>query len=136
VHVHPIQFKLYDGFVPQCLMVTSASEFTTNFCGVRVFQFLDFCVMFCRSLFVLLSFFFWLFIVLSVFCPSLINGFWLPLRYLQTFSHCVVHVHPIQFKLYDGFVPQCLLQVYRFWDVYPIRLGVIDQFVISFVEIP
>jgi hypothetical protein len=45
------------------------------FIGVRVSRCLVFCVMFCRSLFVLLSFYIW---------PFCIYGFWLPLWYLQT----------------------------------------------------
>jgi hypothetical protein len=47
------------------------------FSGVRVSRSLVFCVMFCRSLFVLLSF------VYCVVCPS-IYGFRLPRWYLQT----------------------------------------------------
>ena len=41
-----------------------------QFSGVRVAQILVSCVIFCRSLFVLLSFFFW---------PSYCSSFWLPL---------------------------------------------------------
>ena len=48
------------------------------FSGVRVPWSLVFCVMFCRSLLVLLSFFH------CVFFPSSIYGFWLPLWYFQT----------------------------------------------------
>ena len=74
------------------------------FSGVRVTQSLVLCVMFWRSLLVLLSFFFWLCWCLSfdlrflitlvsdypsgsvgyVGVCSSIYGFWLPLRYLQT----------------------------------------------------
>jgi hypothetical protein len=44
---------------------------------------LAFCVVFCRSLFVLLSFFFW---SLYITCPSIhVYGFWLSLWHLQTF---------------------------------------------------
>ena len=56
---------------------SGAPEFTPVFSGFRVAQFFVFCVMFCRLLFVLLSFF-W-FIVLS----SSIYRLWLPLWYLQ-----------------------------------------------------
>ena len=38
---------------------SGASEFTPVLSGVRVTRFLVFCVMFCRSLFALLNFFFW-----------------------------------------------------------------------------
>ena len=47
------------------------------FSGVRVARSLIFCVVYCRWLFVLLSFFFW-----PLCCP-LIYGFWLPLWDLQ-----------------------------------------------------
>ena len=47
--------------------------------GVRVALYLVFCIVFCRSMFVLLSIFFSHFVV----CPS-IYGIWLPLWYLQT----------------------------------------------------
>jgi hypothetical protein len=43
--------------------------------------------MFCRSLFVLLYFFFWPLVV----CSSSIYGFWLPLWYLQTLLSQVLH---------------------------------------------
>ena len=46
--------------------------------GVRVVRSSIFCVMFCRSLFVLLSFFYW-----SLHCLSY-YGFWLSLCFLQT----------------------------------------------------
>ena len=67
-----------------------APEFTPNFSGVRVARSLVFCVVFCRSLFVLISPF--LIIVLSVLlsfdhcvvCPSSVYRFWLPLCFLQT----------------------------------------------------
>jgi len=48
------------------------------FRGFRVTRSSVLYVMFCRSLFVLLFFFFW-----SLYCLS-ICGFWLPLIYLQT----------------------------------------------------
>ena len=48
-------------------------EFTPVFSGIRDAQSLVFCVMFCRSLFVLLSFFFWSFD--CIVCPSSIYGF-------------------------------------------------------------
>ena len=50
------------------------------FSWVRVARSLVFCVMLCRSLFVLLSF---CFVGHCVVCPSLIYGFWLYLWYLQ-----------------------------------------------------
>jgi hypothetical protein len=61
--------------------LSGAPTFTSSFSGVSATQSLVSCVVFCRSLLVLLSFFFDHCIV----CPSLIGGFWLPLWYLQTF---------------------------------------------------
>jgi len=58
----------------------TADQFILFLCGIHVARSLVFCVLFCRSLFVLLSFYIGHFIV----CPS-IYGFWLPLWYLQTF---------------------------------------------------
>ena len=49
------------------------------FSGVRVTRSLVFCVVLCRSLFVLLYFFFWYCAV----CSSSIYGLWLPLWYLH-----------------------------------------------------
>ena len=49
--------------------LSEAPEFTPIFSGVRVVQFLAFCVKLCRSLFVLLSFFFW-----SLYCLSFESG--------------------------------------------------------------
>ena len=54
------------------------------FSGVDVARALVFCVVFCRSSFVLLSFFFWL-LCYSVVCQTSIYGFWLQLWHLQTF---------------------------------------------------
>ena len=51
------------------------------FSWVRVAQFLVFCVVCCRLLFVLLSFFFWP----LYSCRSSLYGFWLSIRYLQIF---------------------------------------------------
>jgi hypothetical protein len=53
-------------------------EFIHGFCGVRISRSLAFCIVFCRSLFVLFSFLFWPCVV----CPSLIYGLWLSLWYL------------------------------------------------------
>ena len=58
---------------------SGASEFTPVFSEVRVVRSLVLCVVFCRSLFVLLSFFFWSLCCLSFF------GFWLPLWCFQIF---------------------------------------------------
>jgi hypothetical protein len=55
-----------------------------GFSGVDVARSLVFCVMFCRSSFVLLSFFFWL-LCYSVVCQTSVYGFWLQLWHLQTF---------------------------------------------------
>ena len=80
---------------------------TPVFSVVRVARSLVFCVMFCRSLFVLLLFFYWSLHCLSFFdlrllvtplvscghcivCYSSNYGFWLPLWYLQTFDHYIV----------------------------------------------
>ena len=54
---------------------SGAPEYTPGFSGIRATKFLVLCVMFCRSLFILLSFFFWLllFVLLLltiVVCPS------------------------------------------------------------------
>ena len=65
-----------------------------EFSGVRIARSLVFCVVFSRSLFVLVSFVFWPLYCLSFFhlsfdhcivCPFSIYGFWLSLWYLQTF---------------------------------------------------
>ena len=48
-------------------------EFTTGYLGVRVTRTLVFCVMFCRSLFVLLSSFFWPLCCLSFDLRNLIT---------------------------------------------------------------
>jgi hypothetical protein len=59
---------------------SGSSEFTPVFSKVRVVRSLVLCVVFCRSLFVLLSFFFWSLCCLSFF------GFWLfPSRCFQAF---------------------------------------------------
>jgi hypothetical protein len=46
---------------------SGAPEFTPVFSGVRVARSLLFCIMFCRSLFIRLYFFFWPFCCLSFF---------------------------------------------------------------------
>ena len=56
---------------------SGAPEFTPDVRGFRAAQSLVFCVVFCRSLFVLLSFSFW------PLC-FLIYRFWIPLWYLQS----------------------------------------------------
>ena len=78
---------------------SGAPEFTLGFSRICVARSFIFCVMFCKSLFILLSFFFWslccraffdsrLLITSLVSCgqcvvwPSSIHGFWLPLWYL------------------------------------------------------
>ena len=58
--------------------LSGAQELTSGCGGVHVAWPLVFCVMFWRSLFVLLSY------GHCVVCPSSIYGFWLPLWYLQT----------------------------------------------------
>ena len=63
---------------------SGASEFTPVFSEVRVVRSLVLCVVFCRSLFVLLSFFFWSLCCLSFF------GFWLPLWCFQTFLIIII----------------------------------------------
>ena len=56
---------------------SEAPEFTPGFSGVRVARSLVFCVVFCRSLFVLLSFFFWPLCFLSFFdLRILITSLW------------------------------------------------------------
>ena len=59
---------------------SGAPEFTPVLSLVRVAQSLIVCVMFCRSLFVLLLFFFW-----PLCCLSAIYGFWLPFWCLKLF---------------------------------------------------
>ena len=51
---------------------TGAYEFTPSFNGARVARSLVFCVVFCRSLFVLLSIFFWPLCCLSLFALRLL----------------------------------------------------------------
>ena len=76
------------------------------FSGVRVARSLIFCIMFSRSLFVLLPFLFW-----TLRCLSFqINGFWLPLWCLQTFIFS-------WWYMYAVFVCVCGL----FFLVFPIR---------------
>jgi len=56
---------------------SGAPEFTPVFSGVHVTQFFVLCVMFCRSLFIVLSFFFWLLCCLSFFgLQILITSLW------------------------------------------------------------
>ena len=59
---------------------SGAREFTPVFGGIHIAQSLVLCVVFCISLFVILSFCFRHWIV----CPSSMFGFWLYLWYLQT----------------------------------------------------
>ena len=61
-------------------------ELTSGFSGARVAQSLVFCVVFCSSLFVLLS------VYHCVVCPS-IYGFWLP---LCIFKHFLVTISRMQ----------------------------------------
>ena len=83
---------------------SGAPRFTSGFSGVRVSRSLVFCVVFCRSLFVLLSCFFLsycvsffdlLFLITPfclIVCPSSTYCFWLPLWYLQTVLN-TIHMH-------------------------------------------
>ena len=80
---HWLQRKISHSFAHKTQLAASSKE--EQFSGVRVFLSLVFCVVFCRSLFVLLSFSFGHCIV----CPSSIYGFLLPLLYFQTLF--VVH---------------------------------------------
>ena len=57
----------------------SAPEFTPNFSGFRVVLYFVFYVVFCESLFVLLSFFFWPLCCLSFFWPLCCQSFFWPL---------------------------------------------------------
>ena len=59
-------------------------------CVVRVVHSLVFCVVFCRSLFVLLSF-----IGHCIVCPSSFYGFWSSFWYLQTFL-CIIYLYQIR----------------------------------------
>jgi hypothetical protein len=73
-----------------------APEFTPDFSGVRITRSLVLCLMFCRSLFVLLSLFLVvivLFVLLFCTLSILYHDFWLPLWYLQTSSKvCLRHM--------------------------------------------
>ena len=80
---HWLQRKISHSFAHKTQLAASSKE--EQFSGVRVFLSLVFCVVFCRSLFVLLSFSFGHCIV----CPSSIYGFLLSLLYFQTLF--VVH---------------------------------------------
>jgi hypothetical protein len=73
------------------------------FSWFRVAQSQVFCVAFCRSLFVLLSFFFW-----SLCWLSSINRLWLPLWYLQTILintcylwYCKTNTFSVDFRACD-----------------------------------
>jgi len=75
---------------------STAHEIILVFSWVRVTQSLVFCVMFCRSLFVLLSFS----IRHCFVCSSLTYEFWLPLWYLQTLlTLCTLNVPTITINL-------------------------------------
>jgi len=68
-----------------------ALELTPVFGGVYVSQSFVFCVVFCRSLLVLLLF------DHCVICLSSIYGFWLPLCYLQTLLSASVNIFVVTF---------------------------------------
>ena len=74
------------------IIVWNLTELMWSWC-YSIFSFI--CVMFCRSLFVLLSFFFGHCVV----CSSSIYGFWLPLWHLQTlltiYVNCNIICHLI-----------------------------------------
>jgi len=72
-----------------------------DFSGARVGWSLVFCVAFCRSLFVLLSYFFWPFCCLSFFDYGFHSFFNLPLWYLQTLllTLCVTLVYKIEYRI-------------------------------------
>ena len=77
------------------IMIIAETAYTSGvhsrfFCGIRVARSLVFCVVFCRSLFVLLSFF-----CHCVVSPSI--EFWEPLWYLHTLlTHIVVCVYTMK----------------------------------------
>ena len=70
-----------------------------------------FMCMFCRSLFVLLSFF----LLAIAVCPSSIYGFWLPLWYLQTFNHYIF----CPSSIYGFWLPLWYLQTFNHYIVCP-----------------
>jgi hypothetical protein len=90
------------------------------FSGVRVAWSLVFCVVFCRSLFVPLSFFFWPLYYLSFY------GFWFPLWYLQTlliyFAYLLVDVSWIVIRL--AHVESNLKTIH--WDSKRMALGLVN----------
>ena len=73
-----------------------AHEVTSDFSGVLFAQSIVLCVVFCRSLFVLLFFIFW-----SLHCLSFSTyGFWLPLWYLRfTVSHYPCGILDLRFLI-------------------------------------
>ena len=75
-------------------------EFTTGFNGVPDVRYLVFCVVFCRSLFVLLSFFFWPLYFLFFFdlrlkpnfITVLLTFLWFPFRYVPVIFFMMLRV--------------------------------------------
>ena len=90
--------------VEQELLTLQSTRVYPMFCGVCDAQSLVFCVVFCRSLFVLFVLFLWPLYCLSV-CPS-IYGFRLDVRYLQTFSsllqYCNKEIYFLYFRVNWG----------------------------------
>ena len=90
--------------VEQELLTLQSTQVYPMFCGVCDAQSLVFCVVFCRSLFVLFVLFLWPLYCLSV-CPS-IYGFRLDVRYLQTFSsllqYCNKEIYFLYFRVNWG----------------------------------
>jgi hypothetical protein len=61
-HLHRIYIMMHFKFMVDCMIILIFMEHiisSSNFSGVRVARSVLFCVVFCRSLFVLLSVFFW-----------------------------------------------------------------------------
>ena len=78
-----------------CLLENDATAYSSVMRGVHVAQSLDFCVVFCRSLFVLLCFFFW-----SLYCLSLFDLKLLIITVVQ----CISKLLCISFVLHNASV--------------------------------
>ena len=92
----------------QCNTLLTLPEHMTSllvFSRVHVARSLVFCVMFSKSLYVLLSFFFWS-LGHYVDCPSLIYGFWLLFWYRQTLLNACA---PEAWAVHTPLVAQTLL---------------------------
>ena len=91
--------------LPTC---PKSQEFTPIFSWIRVARSLVFCVVICRSLFVLFSFFYH-----CVVCPSSIYGFWLyPLGIFKLFSLA-------------NTIPLCFIEYISLWSGFKLTILVV-----------